>query len=350
MLTEYDRRMCQLSKKYCIATIMRLENQMDNLETIAKSIGAFTPNIERLFSELVQEMTDICNILKQFQKEDTMKKYVDYLDALDREISSAFERKRKRTGNTDECIFYSDGGYVIIDANVIAEGMDNESKTMLDTLSELLDGDSYDDDRDKDESSKSLDAVRGLVRTLIERTNHKKHTNNSDSKEDKPIGNIIADVLIAPDDPYRYVPRCDVSIKKVHKDAIMPEYKHNGDAGFDLHAINNHVLHPGVTASIGTGLCMAFPPSLELQIRLRSGAALSKSIIIPNAPATIDSNYRGEIKIIVTNIGDSVVTINNGERIAQGILSPIAIANFKEVDELPGSERGTDGFGSTGNK
>ncbi len=149
-----------------------------------------------------------------------------------------------------------------------------------------------------------------------------------------------------------------VMIKKLHSNAIIPEYKHDGDAGFDFYTIEDYKLKIGETKLIRTGLCVSFPDDYELQVRLRSSIATSSEIIIPNAPCTIDSCYRGEIMIPVKNIGYntlsgllsqlSYITIPKGTRIAQGILSPVVKAVFKEVDELPESSRGEGGFGSTG--
>ncbi len=139
-----------------------------------------------------------------------------------------------------------------------------------------------------------------------------------------------------------------LQIKKLCKDAILPEYKKPGDAGFDLHCTDNVILPPFERTTIGTGLAVAVPEGYELQIRMRSGASLKTPLIIPNAPGTIDSGYRGEIRIIVLNLCTIPYKIVAGDRIAQAVLVPIAHADFVEVTELPPSERGTDGFGSTG--
>lgn len=141
----------------------------------------------------------------------------------------------------------------------------------------------------------------------------------------------------------------DVKIKKLHPDAIIPSYKKSGDAGFDLHVVVDVAVPPGETALLPTGLAVAIPDGFEIQVRLRSGAALRTPLIIPNAPATIDSGYRGELGIIVRNIGPEEFIVRKGERIAQGILAPVACARFEVVENLPESERGGDGYGSTGN-
>ena len=157
--------------------------------------------------------------------------------------------------------------------------------------------------------------------------------------------------------------KSEVLIKKLHPDAIIPEYKHDGDAGFDFYSLEDYKIRPGELIKMKTGLAISFSDDYELQIRLRSGVATNVPLIIPNAPCTIDSNYRGEIIIPLRNIEqmeyqynsllgglyseNSPIIIKKGDRIAQGILSPVIKAIFKEVDELPESNRGENGFGST---
>lgn len=142
---------------------------------------------------------------------------------------------------------------------------------------------------------------------------------------------------------------CVIQIKKLHPDAIIPEYKRPGDAGFDLHLVEDVTIPPGEARILPTGLAVAIPDGYELQIRLRSGAALTTPLILPNAPATIDSGYRGELGIIVRNLGSESYTVKKGERIAQGILGRVFLARFCQTDSLPPSERGEQGYGSTGN-
>jgi dUTP pyrophosphatase len=108
------------------------------------------------------------------------------------------------------------------------------------------------------------------------------------------------------------------------------------------------VVSPGQRCLVPTGLTIAVPPGYEAQVRARSGLALRHGLILPNAPGTIDSDYRGEVQVIVANIGDQPVTIARGERIAQLILSPVARLEWDECDELPTTDRGAGGFGHTG--
>jgi dUTP pyrophosphatase len=140
-----------------------------------------------------------------------------------------------------------------------------------------------------------------------------------------------------------------VLVKKLHPDAIIPSYAKPGDAGFDLFAVEDLVVMPGQTAIIKTGLAVAIPEGFEMQIRMRSGASLKTPLIVANAPGTVDSGYRGEVGIIVRNTHSTLpYTVHKGGRIAQGVIAPVVTAEFTEVDELPDSERGAGGFGSTG--
>lgn len=139
-----------------------------------------------------------------------------------------------------------------------------------------------------------------------------------------------------------------VKIKKLSEKAIIPEYKKSGDAGFDFHCLEETVVPAGRAAIIRTGLAFAVPEGYEMQIRMRSGAALRSPLIIPNAPATIDSGYRGEIGIIVRNVGSTDYIVHENERIAQGVIAPVMKAVFDIVDILPYSERGVGGYGHTG--
>jgi len=139
-----------------------------------------------------------------------------------------------------------------------------------------------------------------------------------------------------------------VKIKKLKKGAIIPVYQTSGAVGFDFYSLEEMVIEPGKRKLIGTGLAMALPEGVELQIRPRSGLAYREGLTILNSPGTVDSDYRGEIKILVVNLGDKPIKILKGERIAQGIIAPIFRAQFQPVEELPTTVRGGGGFGSTG--
>ena len=141
-----------------------------------------------------------------------------------------------------------------------------------------------------------------------------------------------------------------VLIKKLDSAVQIPSYKTEGASGMDLMAfINKPIeLKPKSSCLVPTGLSVAFSNDYEIQIRPRSGLAAKKNISVLNTPGTIDSDYRGEIKIILFNHGDKEFIINNKDRIAQMILTPVHKMILEEVDSLPDSVRGKGGFGSTG--
>ena len=143
-----------------------------------------------------------------------------------------------------------------------------------------------------------------------------------------------------------------ILIKKTNKEVITPKYKTDGSSGVDLSAFleKKVVIKPNSSELIPTGLQVAIPEELEIQIRPRSGLAAKESIGVLNSPGTIDSDYRGELKIILFNHGNKDFIINNGDRIAQMVLVPIVKMEFEEVDSLPNTVRGQGGFGSTGKK
>ena len=142
----------------------------------------------------------------------------------------------------------------------------------------------------------------------------------------------------------------EILIKRTTKKIKLPVYKTTGSAGMDIEANieNDIIINPGEKKLIPTGIFVAIPDNYEIQIRPRSGLAINNGISVLNTPGTIDSDYRGEIKVILINLGKEIFKIKNGERIAQIVLSPVVNAKFKEVNELPNSPRGRGGFGSTG--
>ena len=141
-----------------------------------------------------------------------------------------------------------------------------------------------------------------------------------------------------------------VLIKKLDPDVQLPEYKTSGASGVDLIAFIKEPinLEPKTSVLIPTGLSVAFPEDYEIQIRPRSGLAAKNNISVLNTPGTIDSDYRGEIKVIIYNHGNENFSINNGDRIAQMILAPVVKMELEEKNDLPNSIRGKGGFGSTG--
>ena len=141
-----------------------------------------------------------------------------------------------------------------------------------------------------------------------------------------------------------------VLIKKLNTSVQLPSYKTDGASGMDLMACTEKTinLEPGKSCLVPTGLSVAFPKEYEIQIRPRSGLAAKNNISVLNTPGTIDSDYRGELKVILFNHGDKDFTVNNDDRIAQMILMPILKVDFETVETLPETIRGLGGFGSTG--
>ena len=141
-----------------------------------------------------------------------------------------------------------------------------------------------------------------------------------------------------------------ILIKKINSKVKLPKYKTDGSSGMDLMAfLNNPIsIMPQKSELIPTGLSIAIPENTEIQIRPRSGLAAKNNISVLNTPGTIDSDYRGELKVILYNHGSEEFIINNEDRIAQMVLVPIIKATFEEVEDLPETIRGEGGFGSTG--
>ena len=128
----------------------------------------------------------------------------------------------------------------------------------------------------------------------------------------------------------------------------LPAYATSGAAGLDVVSAEDVTLAPGARHAVATGLAMAIPPGFEIQVRPRSGLALKHGITVPNTPGTIDSDYRGELKVILINLGSDPFEIRRGDRVAQMVLAPVVQAGWVEVDELDDTARGAGGFGSTG--
>tara|TARA_B100000161_G_scaffold174990_1_gene125640 strand:+ start:157 stop:594 length:438 start_codon:yes stop_codon:yes gene_type:complete len=141
-----------------------------------------------------------------------------------------------------------------------------------------------------------------------------------------------------------------ILVKKSNPNIELPSYKTNGASGMDLMAwIDNPIiLKPGRSCLVPTGISVAFSQEYEIQVRPRSGLAAKNNISVLNTPGTIDSDYRGEIKIILFNHGNEDFIINNKDRIAQMVLTPIIKMQLEETNELPDTNRGEGGFGSTG--
>ena len=141
-----------------------------------------------------------------------------------------------------------------------------------------------------------------------------------------------------------------ILVKRLNSKVKLPEYKTSGSSGMDLMAFVDSPIKiaPNTLELVPTGLSIAIPEDLEIQIRPRSGLAVKSSIGVLNAPGTIDSDYRGELKIILFNHGNKDFIINNNDRVAQMVLTPVIKMELEEVDQLPVTIRGSGGFGSTG--
>jgi len=141
-----------------------------------------------------------------------------------------------------------------------------------------------------------------------------------------------------------------VEVKRLpHGEGLpLPAYATEGAAGMDVVSAEDVTLAPGARHAVATGLAMAIPEGYEIQVRPRSGLALKHGISVPNTPGTIDSDYRGELKVILINLGPEPFAIQRGDRVAQLVLAPVVQAAWVEVAELDTTERGEGGFGSTG--
>ena len=139
-----------------------------------------------------------------------------------------------------------------------------------------------------------------------------------------------------------------VKIKRLIPEAKIPKYEHPGDSGADLVAVTDYTLQPMQRVAVPTGISAEVPMGFELQVRPKSGLALKHGVTVLNTPGTVDAGYRGEIKVILINLGSEPFDITEGQKIAQLVVAPVARGQFEEVDELIQSQRGNRGFGSTG--
>lgn len=142
--------------------------------------------------------------------------------------------------------------------------------------------------------------------------------------------------------------RCIIKVKRLDPTAKIPHREHPDDSGADLYSMVECTLQPFERKLIPTGISAEIPAGFELQTRPKSGLALEHGITVLNTPGTIDSGYRGEIRVILINLGSGPYQVQKGQKIAQLVTVPVSHANFREVEELDESQRGTGGFGSTG--
>jgi dUTP pyrophosphatase len=140
----------------------------------------------------------------------------------------------------------------------------------------------------------------------------------------------------------------EVAVRRLRPDAVLPSYAHPGDAGLDLTAVEAVILEPGARTAVPTGLAVAIPVGWVGLVHPRSGLARRHGLTVANAPGTIDAGYRGEVQVLLINLGAETVYLAAGERIAQLLLQPVGQASVVEVDDLDDTARGVGGFGSTG--
>ena len=136
--------------------------------------------------------------------------------------------------------------------------------------------------------------------------------------------------------------------KRIHPDAVLPSYAHPSDAGMDVRSVADLTIAPGQRALVPTGLVMLQPPHYEAQVRPRSGLALKSGVTVLNTPGTIDSGYRGEVGVILMNLGDKDFQVKKGDKIAQIVIAPVTQPEIVETDSVDETDRGAGGFGSTG--
>ncbi len=139
-------------------------------------------------------------------------------------------------------------------------------------------------------------------------------------------------------------------IKKVNADAVVPFYAHKGDAGLDLFSVEEVLIKPMERKLVSTGIKIELPPNTEAQVRPRSGLALKHGISLLNTPGTVDEGYRGEIKVLMINLGQEPFLVEKSMKIAQMVVKPVERVHVEEVEELSDTERGEGGFGSTGSR
>ncbi len=137
-------------------------------------------------------------------------------------------------------------------------------------------------------------------------------------------------------------------LARLDRSIELPSYAREGDAGLDLRAAHDTTLEPGARALVGTGLAVAIPPGYAGLVLPRSGLALSQGVTVLNAPGLVDAGYRGELKVLLVNHGEKLASVRRGDRVAQLVIQRVERAELIEVTELPASERGAGGFGSTG--
>lgn len=196
--------------------------------------------------------------------------------------------------------------------------------------------------------NKQLDAELNKLLEVIENLNFSSDDLDDQDTESEEVNKSLTEL-----DDYmnQELLKVELPFKKLHPDAIVPSYAYNLDSGFDLYSIEEIGLLPFGRALVPTGLAFEVPDGTELQVRSKSGLAINQGLMVLNSPGTVDCGYLGEIKVIVMNMNNYAVTIAKHQKVAQGVLCPVfngKKVKLTEKDNLGKSDRGANGFGSTG--
>jgi dUTP pyrophosphatase len=173
-----------------------------------------------------------------------------------------------------------------------------------------------------------------------------------DDEYQKELDNFINSTFSGMDDDFIKMQKTKlIKVKKLHPDAVLPKYNYPTDSGFDLHSVEDVTIGPFGREFVPTGLSFQFDENYEIQVRTKSGLAIKQGLMVLNSPGTVDQGYSGEIKAIIFNVNNESVTIPKGMKVAQAVLCPVVnggYVNILEVDDLNKTDRGSNGFGSTG--
>jgi len=173
-----------------------------------------------------------------------------------------------------------------------------------------------------------------------------------DEEYQKQLDDFINTTFNGMDDDFIKMQKTkSIKVKKLHPDAVLPNYNYPTDSGFDLHSVEEVTIGPFGREFVPTGLSFQFDKNYEIQVRTKSGLAIKQGLMVLNSPGTVDQGYSGEIKAIIFNVNNESVTIPKGMKVAQAVLCPVVnggYINILEVDELNETDRGNNGFGSTG--
>ena len=173
-----------------------------------------------------------------------------------------------------------------------------------------------------------------------------------DEDYQKELDNFINSTFSGMDDDFIKMQKTkSIKVKKLHPDAVLPKYNYPTDSGFDLHSVEDVTIGPFGREFVPTGLSFQFDENYEIQVRTKSGLAIKQGLMVLNSPGTVDQGYSGEIKAIIFNVNNESVTIPKGMKVAQAVLCPVVnggYVNILEVNQLEETDRGSNGFGSTG--